>query len=46
MTVQGRSVDVPATQWGVELEADSFAPVPAMGAQGGAIRAEFSADAG
>ena len=46
MTVQGRSVDVPASPWGVEWEADSFAPAPALDAQGGSIRAEFSADAG
>ena len=45
MTVQGRNVDVPASPWGVEWEAESFAPAPALDAQGSAIRAEFGAGA-
>ena len=41
MTVHGRSVDVPASPWGVEWEADSFAEAPALDAHGHAIRSEF-----
>ncbi len=41
MTVNGRSVDVPASPWGVEWEAQAFAQAPALNAQGDAIRAEF-----
>ena len=42
MTVNGRSVDVPASPWGVEWEAESFAEAPALDAHGDAIRAEFA----
>ena len=41
MTVHGRSVDVPASPWGVEWETESFAEAPALDAHGDAIRAEF-----
>ena len=41
MSVNGRSVDVPASPWGVEWEAQAFAQAPALNAQGAAIRAEF-----
>ena len=41
MPVNGRSVDVPASPWGVDWEADAFAPAPALNAHGDAIRAEF-----
>jgi crotonobetainyl-CoA:carnitine CoA-transferase CaiB-like acyl-CoA transferase len=45
MTVQGHSVDVPASPWAVEWENDRYAEAPALDAQGAAIRAEFAADA-
>ena len=41
MPVQGRSVDVPASPWGVEWEGEGFAPAPALDEHGAAIRAEF-----
>ena len=41
MPVHGRSVDVPASPWGVEWEADAFAEAPALNAHGDAIRSEF-----
>ena len=41
MTVHGRSVDVPASPWGVEWEAESFAEAPALDAHGDSIRSEF-----
>ena len=41
MTVHGRSVDVPASPWGVEWEAESFAEAPVLNAHGDAIRSEF-----
>ena len=44
MPVQGRSVDVPASPWGVEWEAESFAQAPALNAHGEAIRSEFGRD--
>jgi itaconate CoA-transferase len=40
--VQGRTVEVPASPWAVEWASDSFAPAPALDAQGGSIRAEFA----
>lgn len=43
MPVGGRSVDVPASPWGVEWEAAEFAPAPVLDAHGAAIRAEFGA---
>ncbi len=42
MPVHGRSVDVPASPWGVEWEAESFAAAPVLNAHGDAIRSEFS----
>ena len=42
MPVHGRTVDVPASPWGVEWEAASFAEAPALDAHGSAIRAEFA----
>jgi crotonobetainyl-CoA:carnitine CoA-transferase CaiB-like acyl-CoA transferase len=41
MDVNGREVEVPASPWGVEWEAATFAPAPALDAHGAAIRAEF-----
>ena len=41
MPVHGRSVDVPASPWGVAWEAEAFAQAPALNAHGDAIRAEF-----
>ena len=41
MTVDGRRVEVPASPWGVEWEAEEFAAAPALDAHGAAIRAEF-----
>jgi itaconate CoA-transferase len=41
MKVHGRSVEVPASPWGVAWEAAEFAEAPALDAQGSAIRAEF-----
>ena len=41
MPVHGRSVDVPASPWGVAWEAEAFAQAPALNEQGDAIRAEF-----
>jgi crotonobetainyl-CoA:carnitine CoA-transferase CaiB-like acyl-CoA transferase len=43
MTVHGRGVDVPASPWGVEWDADEFAEAPALDADGAAIRKEFGA---
>ena len=43
MTVGGRSVEVPASPWGVEWETEEFAAAPALDAQGSAIRTEFTA---
>jgi hypothetical protein len=43
MTVQGQSVEVPASPWAVEWESERFAEAPALDAQGAAIRAEFAA---
>ncbi|KNZ32355.1 MAG: carnitine dehydratase [Methylibium sp. NZG] len=43
MAVNGRSVDVPVSPWGVEWDGAEFAPAPALDAQGAAIRAEFGA---
>lgn len=42
MNVHGRSVEVPASPWGVEWEGAEFAEAPALDADGAAIRAEFS----
>lgn len=42
MPVQGRMVDVPAAPWGVDWEAEAFAPAPSLDAHGAAIRAEFA----
>lgn len=41
MPVNGRAVEVPASPWGVEWEAESFPEAPALDAHGAAIRAEF-----
>ena len=41
MPVHGRSVEVPASPWGVEWEAKAFAEAPALDAHGAAIRLEF-----
>ena len=41
MPVHGRSVDVPASPWVVEWEADAFTEAPALDAHGDAIRLEF-----
>ncbi len=43
MPVNGRTVDVPAAPWGVEWEAATFPPAPALDAHSAAIRAEFAA---
>ena len=43
--MHGRGLDVAATPWSVECEADHFAPAPALDAQGSAIGAEFGAAA-
>jgi len=43
MPVGGRSVEVPASPWGVEWETEEFAAAPELDAQGSAIRAEFAA---
>lgn len=42
MNVHGRSVEVPASPWGVEWEGEAFAEAPALDAHGAAIRAEFA----
>ena len=42
MNVHGRSVEVPASPWGVEWEGAEFAEAPALDANGAAIRAEFA----
>ena len=42
MEVHGRSVEVPASPWGVEWDAGFFAEAPALDAHGTAIRAEFA----
>lgn len=44
MTVNGRSVELPASPWGVEWESAEFAEAPALNAQGANIRAEFGID--
>ena len=41
MPVHGRNIEVPASPWGVEWEADAFAEAPALNAHGAAIRSEF-----
>ena len=43
MPLHGRSVELPASPWGVEWDAPDFAEAPGLDAQGAAIRAEFSA---
>ena len=45
MRVGGRSVELPASPWGVEWESAEFAAAPAVDAQGSAIRAEFAVGA-
>ena len=45
MPVQGRTVELPASPWGVEWEPAAFAEAPALDAQGARIRAEFAAPA-
>ncbi|MEY2687282.1 MAG: hypothetical protein RL375_1480 [Pseudomonadota bacterium] len=45
MPVHGRSVEVPASPWGVEWETSEFAEAPALDAHGQDIRTEFSSDA-
>lgn len=42
MPVHGRSVEVPASPWGVEWERPEFAAAPDLDANGEAIRAEFA----
>ncbi len=42
MPVGPRSVELPATPWACEWDADSFAPAPGIDEQGAAIRAEFA----
>ena len=42
MTVNGGSIEVPASPWGVEWEGPGFAQAPALDAHGTAIRAEFA----
>lgn len=42
MPVHGRSVEIPASPWGVEWEAPAFPEAPELDAQGPAIRAEFA----
>ena len=44
MNVHGRSVEVPASPWGVEWEGAQFAEAPALDAHGESIRAEFSGE--
>ncbi|MGD9834655.1 MAG: CaiB/BaiF CoA transferase family protein [Piscinibacter sp.] len=44
MSVHGRSVEVPASPWGVEWEGAEFAEAPALDADGVAIRAEFATE--
>ncbi len=41
MSVQGRDVEIPASPWGVEWDAERFAPTPELDANGAALRAEF-----
>jgi itaconate CoA-transferase len=41
MVVNGRSVEVPASPWGVAWDAAEFTEAPALDAHGAAIRAEF-----
>lgn len=45
MKVQGHSVEVPASPWGVEWDSGQFAEAPALDAHGAAIRAEFAEEA-
>ncbi|MEN9420513.1 MAG: hypothetical protein RI988_4134 [Pseudomonadota bacterium] len=42
MSVRGRSVEVPASPWGVDWEGSAFAEAPALDAQGASIRQEFA----
>ncbi len=42
MNVNGKTVEVPASPWGVEWEGEGFAEAPALDAHGAAIRAEFA----
>jgi len=44
MNVHGRSVEMPASPWGVEWEGAEFAEAPALDANGAAIRAEFAGE--
>ncbi len=46
MPVGSRMVEVPASPWAVEWEAETFAPLPALNQHAGAIRAEFAPPAG
>jgi itaconate CoA-transferase len=41
MRVNGHTVNLPASPWGVEWESSEFAEAPALDGQGRAIRAEF-----
>ncbi len=43
MMVRGRPVDVPAPPWGMEWDEPTFPEAPGLDAQGGALRAEFTA---
>lgn len=45
MPVQGRTVELPASPWGVEWDPAAFAEAPALDAQGARIRAEFATPA-
>lgn len=42
MPINGRTVEVPVTPWVMPWDAESFAPAPALDADGQAIRKEFS----
>jgi itaconate CoA-transferase len=44
MPVGSRTVEVPATPWAAEWDADAYAPVPALNQHGPALRAEFAGD--
>lgn len=46
MPVGDRVVEIPASPWAVEWDAESFAPAPAVDEDASALRAEFAADAG
>jgi crotonobetainyl-CoA:carnitine CoA-transferase CaiB-like acyl-CoA transferase len=45
MAVGGKTVEIPASPWAVEWDADGFPPAPALDQHAEALRAEFGANA-